>query len=85
LSLLELIDCRLTSIKLAHLAILQISDEDGDQDTGEAVGGIQHTEDHCQFSVDVAVGTNIELVCASTGRHDDAVKGELDDGVMRCL
>lgn len=75
---LELIDCGLTSIELAHLVILQISNEDGDQCTDQAVGGSQHAEDDCEFSVEVAVATNIELV-EITGRHDDAVEGGVDD------
>ena len=82
----------MTSIELEHLAILQIPNEDGDQYTDEAVGGIQHAEDHCQFSVEVAVGRDIELVCAITGRHGGASKEVVDglssasnDGVMRYL
>ena len=75
----------MTSIELEHLAILQIPNEDGDQYTDEAVGGIQDAEDYCQFSVEVAVGRDIELVCAITGRHGDAFEARLDDGVIVCL
>jgi hypothetical protein len=82
----------LTSIELEHLAILQIPNEDGEQYTDEAVGGIQHAEDYCQFSVEVAVGREIELACAITGRHAHASKEVMDglssasnDGVMRYL
>ena len=71
---------------------MQIPNEDGDQYTDEAVGGIQDAEDYCQFSVEVAVGRDIELVCAITGRHGGASKEVVDglssasnDGVMRYL
>jgi hypothetical protein len=80
---LELIDRRLASIELAHLAKLQIANEDGDQYTEQAGDGVQYTEDHCKSSFEIVVlaGADIRLASASTGRHDDSSKAF----VMSCL
>jgi hypothetical protein len=84
---LELIDRRLASIEFAHLAKLQIANEDGDQYTEQAVDGVQYTKDHYKSSFEIAVlaGVDIRLASASTGRHDDSSKAFVVSCPRGCL
>lgn len=81
---LGLIDCRLASIELAHLAKLQISNEGGDQYTEQSIERVQHAEDNCQFGLGLAVlaRTGVELAGEIIGRHDDAFE-EVVDGLSK--
>ena len=83
---LELIDRRLASIEFAHLAELQISNEDGDQYTEQAVDGVQYAEDYCKsgFGVVVRAGAHVELAGTITGRHDDSSKAFVRSCLRGC-
>jgi hypothetical protein len=74
-------------MQLAQLANLYIANEDGNQDTEQAVKDIQHAEYGCKPGLEVVsfIGTDTELAGAITGRHDVTFKGVVAGGVIGCL